>query len=201
VKLWFCLALVILAGCGYVGNPQAPTLDLPQRVTDVKVVEYGDQIVAEFTIPLLTTEGLPLKSVRSVDLRIGVAPQPFSDAAWAASAKAIPLPGGMGPLEAKTPAAEWVGKEVVVRVRATGPKGKTSDWSSALNFSVQPPLPTPADLELQNARVGLYITWKYPKGKAEKFRVFLKTEDGEPQFLGATPELNYNFPGAEFGTR
>src|SRR5580658_5923886 len=77
----------LLAGCGYVGPVQPPSLAMPMRVSDLRAGEFGDKIIAYFTIPPLTTEGLPLKGVRSVEVFAGVAPNPFSDAAFGAAAK------------------------------------------------------------------------------------------------------------------
>src|SRR5262249_45012866 len=79
----------LLAACGYVGNPLPPTLDIPQPISDLRVAEYGEKILVEFTVPPLTTEGLALKSIRSLDLRIGPAPAPWNDNAWASSAKQV----------------------------------------------------------------------------------------------------------------
>src|SRR5277367_719290 len=78
---------VLLTGCGYVGPIQPPALDMPMRVNDLRAAEFGDKIIADFTIPALTTEGLALKSVRSVEVYAGVAANPFSEAAFGASAK------------------------------------------------------------------------------------------------------------------
>ena len=56
--------LFSLAGCGYIGNPQPPALDIPSAVIDLRAAEDGDRVLVEFTIPMLTTEGLPLKGCR-----------------------------------------------------------------------------------------------------------------------------------------
>jgi hypothetical protein len=192
---------ILLNSCGYVGNPQAPTIDLPVRVTDMQVIEDADQIVATFTLPLLTTEGQALHDLRSIDLRIGVPPTPWSDAAWAASAKKLSVGTTPGHIEAKAPAAEWIGKEVVVRVRATGPKGKTSDWSNAVTLSVETPLPKPIDLTIVHAPAGLYIGWHYA-GKADaKFRVYVKMGDEPPNYRETVPFMGHlEPPPIPFGT-
>lgn len=193
-------AILSLSACGYVGNPQAPTLDIPQQITDFRFIEYGDKIRAEFTIPPETTEGLPLKSLRSFDFRIGLVPTPWSDNAWAASAKRIDCPPvtGPGPAACSASATEWIGKEVVIRARATGPKGKTSDWSAIKQFSVQPPLATPTDLKIENSPGFLYFTWKSP---AKKFRFFLQTGDDPPQIDGEPTDPNQQETKVEFGVR
>jgi hypothetical protein len=198
---WLCLAaLISLSACGYVGPPQAPTLDIPQQINDLRFVQYGDKIRAEFTIPPETTEGFPLKTLRSFDFRIGPIPNPWSDSAWAASAKPIDCPPVTSPGLASCTAlaTEWIGKEVVIRARATGPKGKTSMWSAVKTLQVQPPLATPTDLKIDNHPGFLYFTWKSP---AKKFRVFLQTGDDQPQIEGDTPELAWQEFRVEFGVR
>ncbi len=98
-------AAVLLAGCGYIGPPQAPALDIPSRVTDLRAVEYGENIRVEFTLPPLTTEGLPLTSVRSVELRAAVS---------GGTPSIFDVPAvGPGPLGRLIPAREWIGKDVV----------------------------------------------------------------------------------------
>lgn len=193
-------ALLSLSACGYVGSPLAPTLDIPQQINDLRFVQYGDKIRAEFTIPPETTEGFPLKSLRSFDFRVGPPPTPWNENAWAASAKAIDCPPVTGPGLASciAPATEWIGKEVVIRARATGPKGKTSMWSPVKTLQVQPPLATPTDLGILNTLPGLYFTWKSP---AKKFRVFLQTADDPPQMMGEPTDPNWQETRVEFGVR
>ena len=41
------------------------------------------------------------------------------------------------------PAREWMGKDPAIAVRATGPKGKISDWSNLVVLPVRPPLAKP----------------------------------------------------------
>ncbi|HLW76874.1 MAG TPA: fibronectin type III domain-containing protein [Bryobacteraceae bacterium] len=169
---------LLLCSCAYVGNPQAPTLDLPQTVSDLRVAEYGDHIRTEFTIAAETTEGLPLKSLRLLEMRVGVAPQPWDQNKWAASAKRYTIPfNGSGPIEFdKVPVSEWMGKDVVIGVRATGPKGKSSQWSNVKSLSIEPPLASPANLKIENSRTGLYLTWT---SSAKRFRIFRKAPADE----------------------
>jgi hypothetical protein len=200
---WFSLfAVLSLSGCGYIGNPQAPTLDIPQTTSDLRVVEYGDKIRTEFSIPLETTEGLPLKSVRSVELRIGVAPAPWNEGVWAASATPFEIPApAPGPMTFDVVPSEtlkWVGKEVVISVRATGPKGKSSRWSNLKTLQVQPPLAPPTDLKIQSLPTFLYVTWNSP---AKKFRVFWSIGDDAPELLGQPDNSNFQETRVEFGVR
>ena len=141
---------LLLSSCGYVGPIQPPALDIPQRIGDLRAAEFGEKIVAEFTIPPLTTEGLPLKSVESVELAAGVAPNPFTFPSWAAAAKKYNVPAtGPGALTREIPIADLIGKDVTIAVHAVGPKGKTSDWSNLVTLPIRAALAKPADLKTE----------------------------------------------------
>jgi hypothetical protein len=195
--VWVCLT-VFLAGCGYIGPIQPPELDMPQHVNDLRAAEFGDKIVAEFTIRPLTTEGLVLKSVRSVEVYVAVAPNPFSDAAFAGVAKRYPVTAtGAGPLTTEIPIAEWVGKTVAINVRATGPKGKTSDWSNYFNLQVNPALPAPADAKAEGLPTGIAVTWT---GPADAHYHVYRAGGGEtPALLDSVNDPRYLDTTADFG--
>ena len=123
MKRAFVGAALLLAGCGYVGAPLPPTVDIPQHITDLAVVQYGDKLRVQFNIPHLTTEGLALKSVRLVELYAAPPIDPWNVDVWAATAKHVEVPAlGPGPVTFETPASQWIGKEVAVAIRVTGPK-------------------------------------------------------------------------------
>jgi hypothetical protein len=60
--------LVVLAGCGTPGAPQPPSLNLPDRVTDLSAVRAGDRVSLTWTMPRRNTDKLPLKS--NVEVRV-----------------------------------------------------------------------------------------------------------------------------------
>lgn len=191
--------MVLLAGCGYIGPIQPPALEMPQRVVDLRAGEFGGKIIAEFTVRPLTTEGLGLKSVRSVELYAGVAPNPFSDFAFAVVAKKYPVSAtGPGPLTAEIPISEWVGKTIALNVRVTGPKGKTSDWSNYVVLAVGPALATPMDVKAENSRDGIDITWQGPAGG--HYHVYRGTTGESPTLLESVDEPRFLDTTADFGT-
>lgn len=183
---------MLLAGCGYVGVPLPPALDIPVPVADLRAAEYGDQIQVEFTIPNLTTEGLALKSVRAVELSAG-------PCAPGQCARTYPVPAsGPGPVAYQIPARDWVGMDILIAVRATGPKGKTSAWSNAARLSVIAPLQTPAAVQAQSTKDGVAVTWR---GGGPHYRIFRAAGDGMPEQLGETDEARYLDASAQFGTQ
>jgi hypothetical protein len=182
--------VVALAGCGYVGDPLPPALNIPMAVADVRAVERGGDIIVEFSRPLLSTEKLPFKEPPKVEVFAGPIPDPFSAESWAATAK---------PVEEKFPAGTWVGQKIAIAVRSTGPSGRLSAWSNFTPLTVIPPIPTPAGWSLEGVPQGVKVVG--PPGAA-KLRVFRQTEaDTEPRFLSAAPGRDWTDSSAEFGKK
>ena len=182
----FCI--LWLAGCAQVGAPKPPALDIPTRITDLRAAEYGDQILVQFTIGALTTDGLALTSVKAVELQVtgGDSPRMLH-----APAK------GPGPVAHEFPANDWVGKQVSLMVRATGPKGKASDWSNTVTLAVGVPLAIPANLKAVSDPQGVRLTWL---GSADGYRVFRGTGDAMPQRLAESDKPEYLDTAVDFGS-
>ncbi len=160
---------IVLASCGYLGPPLPPLANIPERVTDLAALQRGGHITAHFTVPQLTTEGVQIKRPLDLDLRIGVAPEPFSDEKWAAAAK--PVTGGQVVNHIATyeiPSASWTGKDATLGVRAIGANGKEADWSNFVMVPVVPPPPVPAPVKTELTPEGVRLSWPGPEGE---FRV------------------------------
>ena len=180
--------MVLLAGCGYVGEPQYPALNIPKPVNNLGVVERGDKLDVTFTVPPLTTEGLVVKSVSAVDLRVGPSAGPFNAATWAESATRIEVkpPEKLGLVQVLVKVDKFVGQDVIVAVRLANAKNRVSEWSNRVTLHVEKPLSQPINLVAAGSPNGVRVTWNAP-GNAPGFRVF-RASDAEPQPLPiATP--------------
>lgn len=124
------VAAILLAGCGYAGDPKPPALRRPMKVSDLSVVERGAKIVITFTLPAETTEGLPIAGSPDVELRAGVAPATWNQTAWEASAERVPVPerratvGGSGAMGASGASGRTTGTKQGTKVGATKQAGK-----------------------------------------------------------------------------
>jgi hypothetical protein len=52
---------MLVSGCGTPGAPQPPSLNLPDRVTDVSATRTGNRVSLTWTMPKRNTDKLPLK--------------------------------------------------------------------------------------------------------------------------------------------
>ena len=186
------------AGCGYVGEPLPPLLNIPERVTDLTDLQRGANLIVRFKVPQLTTEGMVLKELPKLEVRIGQAPDPFNADAWAPGAKVlreIPVEDGM--VNLVVPAGQWIGKEVVVGAKVYGVNGRDAGWSNLASISLVPPLEPPAQLTATAIEDGVQLRWS---GSGNDFRVFRRVDD-EPAFANiaeiAKPE--WVDSGTEYG--
>jgi hypothetical protein len=60
--------VLLFSGCGMPGAPQPPSLNLPDRVTDLSAERSGDQVTLTWTMPRRDTDKLLLKG--QIDARI-----------------------------------------------------------------------------------------------------------------------------------
>jgi len=187
-------AALVLTACGYIGPPLYPALNVPVIVTDLAAVERGDGFDVTFTIPSLTTEGLAVKSLGSIDLRVGPnTGNPFRVEQWAASAarETVPTPSRPGPVQTRIPLHGFVGKEVVFAVRISNEKGRYSDWSNLFTVPVLAPLAQPAGLAWENVAEGVRLKWTEPN--VTSFKIFRKeTGDPEPSQIGTSDQHDYS---------
>lgn len=198
------LAALWLAGCGYVGDPLPPSLKIPQAVTDLAVLQRGDKLIVEFTLPRLTTDGVGLGRLGEIDLRAGAeGVRPWNAQVWEEAATRLPLaaeaPGAR--VRAEFPAGGWVGREVIVGVRVAGPSGRWSDWSNLRAVNVTRPLPAPSNVVARAVSGGVELAWDLGDERSGvMFRIF-RGAPGENGLApaGETGERRWTDTRIEYG--
>ena len=141
------MAALLGSSCGYVGEPLPPALHIPQRVGDLSAVERAAQIHVQFTLPTHTTESLDIRKPVRIELGVGPSAQPFDLKSWEIGAKIFTdIPADQSTVKYDLPAAQWIGKDVVLAVRVFGSNGRTAGWSNLFTLSVVPPLAAPEHL-------------------------------------------------------
>jgi len=196
------LLSVLLTGCGTVGEPLYPALNIPTRISDLGAVERGDKIEISFTIPPLTTEGLALKQIGSVELRVGPnTGSEFRPDEWAANAKRIdvPLPSKPGAVQVSAPAAEFIGKTVVVEVRVGNARGRMSAWSNPVVVTIETPLAAPTGLRAEAVGEGVRVAWTAAAGQ-NAFRIYRRADkEKEATLLATSDKPEYLDTNTEYG--
>lgn len=187
-------ATLALAGCASVAPPLPPSLNLPARVTDLSAVQRGNRIYIQFTMPALTTEALPIEGTPEADLRIGASARKFDMKDWLATAKQIPDLSGKTVYV--TPAAPYIGKDVVIALRLKNDGGRDAGWSNFVALPVTDPVAGPERVAVKATGKGVAISWS---GSAPQYRIYRKTADGEFAPLGEAKQSPYLDTTAEYG--
>lgn len=141
---------------------------LPAPVLDLRAVQNADQIEISFTLPEQTTEGLPITRPGQIDLRAGLAGEaPFDVNRWQASSRTVDAAWPVKPADQTTPtriaatipAGPWTGKDLVVGVRLSNPRGRFAGFSRLFTISVVAPLSQPVVRARAIAPQGVELTW------------------------------------------
>jgi hypothetical protein len=178
-------AAAALCGCGYVGDPLPPALNIPVAVSDLRAVQRADKLILDFTAPTLTTEQVTLRSLSGLDIQVG-------DQVIAAE---VPKPGA--PTHIEMPARPWFGQEVGIRVVLTGPKGRRSSTSNLVAIRVLEPLQTPTNVKAESHPEGVRVSWTESDPRAKSFRVSRVPEANalveKPEYIDRAVELGKEY--------
>jgi hypothetical protein len=185
--------LLLIAGCGVVGDILPPALNLPMRATDLTASEHDKIIIVTFKLPTMTTEGTLIRHNPEIDLRIGPAPADANDdKRWAAHATRIPTTEP----HADSLVAPWVGQKVAISVRLLNEHGKDAGWAPLVFLTVIPPVETPKDLVAESQPAGVHLKWS---SSAPKFRVYRHLASGPGFEQIATTEKPEYDDAVDFG--
>jgi fibronectin type 3 domain-containing protein len=166
----------LLYGCGTIGEPLYPSLNIPVRIADLHVVEHGNVLIIDFTIPAITTDGVAVKNIQSVELRVG-------DKEVAVN-RTEP-----GPVHVTAPVA-GLGTGAVVHARVINSKGRASEWSNAVTIAIVPPVAPPSHVSAEGVLEGVKLTWSAPGSK--HFRIFRRAPDEkDSQQIGESDAPEY----------
>ena len=166
-----CVALV--SGCASPGPPRPPSLGLPRLVDDLSATRSGDVVELRFTVPTLTTDGLPLRepTVRGRLCRqVGNGACAPVDAAETRAPLAVPKAGAepvvwtdVLPLALASGAPRVIGYRVELRNDA----GRSAGFSDAAYTVAGAAPPAVAELRARGTRSGVELDWTPVQGAGE----------------------------------
>jgi hypothetical protein len=173
-----------LVGCGTPGAPQPPSLNLPQRVTDLSATRTGNQVLLAWTMPSRNTDKLLLKNGLTVRIcyREG-------------SAECLPTgndqtlaPGTAASFTEKLPTLLTLGKPRLLTyfVEVKNRSGRSAGVSNAATvLAGQAPEPL-TDLTAALRKEGVLLHWKATDTRtAEETRTVVRLHR---KLLTATPK-------------
>lgn len=203
------ICFLLLCSCGYVGPVVPPSPQLPAAITDLSVVEQGNQIRITFSTPTRTTDNLPIKRFSEIDLRIGPVPTPFDYERWSAQAKMLPVepPEAIDPddprsqlMETSVPVSQWLGQRVAIAVRtAVKSKDHYSAWSNIVRLDVITPLEAPT-VKLEATAQGVKLSWP-AEGQGVHYEIYRRgPADKQPVNIGTAEQHEYVDTTAQFDT-
>lgn len=151
-----CALAAVLAGCGTPGAPLPPSLNLPDRVTDLAAVRNGNQVSLTWTMPKRNTDKLLLKG------DVGVVVCRKEDAgACEPVGKLWYAPHVTGSYSENLPAALASGNPRVLRyfVELKNRKGRSAGLSNAaLVMAGEAPAPV-AGFTAEVQKAGVVLHW------------------------------------------
>jgi hypothetical protein len=151
---------LVAAGCGYIGETQPPSLHLPAVVHDLSVVERGERLTVQFTVPVTTTDGLPLKETPRLELHI--------------DDKTMEIPATDPIAHFETSAQPFYGRVAVISLRALGNRNRDAGPSNVINLAVVPAIPEPVSFQVKAVPEGIQLSWQSTE---KKFVIFRQAPD------------------------
>lgn len=170
-----CGAPLALAGCGTPGAPQPPSLNLPEKVTDLAAVRTGNRVELAWTTPLRNTDKLRLKSALAVRICREESGSTCVDAGTLQAA-----PGAHSTWAETLPAAEAAGtpRELRYFVELKNQNGRSAGLSNAAAVVAGAPPGAVLQLKAEVRKEGVVLSWK-PDGEQAPVRL-QRTLAGKP---------------------
>jgi hypothetical protein len=205
MKRFILKILLLMAGtaalvrCGVPGVPKPPSLELPQPVTDLRVVRKANSVYLVWTVPAETTDRLPVRHLgltricRSLDAAMSECADPVGEVA-------APQSPGAGSPQTKSvkPAAkaqanyidnlpprllvENPGAEIVYAISVLNGNGRSAGISNTGQVPAVAALPPPSGFRAQVTAEGVVLSWNgiqhAPEvpGLRHSYRVYRRSE-------------------------
>lgn len=199
---FFLPVLLGLSGCGNVGDPQPPLVQIPQKVADLSAKQIGSLISLTFSIPKFNTEGSSATSIGRVEIyKLSTAmpvtlPLPFRQFEKQAQLfRTLPASSLSDNTDMKMTSEDSLPAEkiaadgplVTYGVRIFNRKNQSAGYSNLVSLQLSPELFPPEALHLlEMGEKFIRIEWKPPSeesaGVASKLKFIV--------YRGAAPQTS-----------
>lgn len=146
-----------LLGCGMPGAPQPPSLNLPNRVTDLSAVRAGDQVALTWTMPKKNTD----KTLLNANTVVRICRKQAPDGPCAAVASLQLAPGADGAFTDALPPALAVGSPRLLSyfVELDNRKGRSAGLSNSAEVLAGEAPPAITGLAAAMRSDGVLLSW------------------------------------------
>jgi hypothetical protein len=148
---------LVLCGCGMPGAPQPPSLNLPDRVTDLSASRAGGQVALTWTMPKRNTDKLLLKG----DVQTRVCRKEGNAGACVAAASLTFAPGADATFNDTLPAPLTTGapRALTYFVELVNRKGRSAGLSNGAELLAGDAPAAVAELTATMAKDGVLLQW------------------------------------------
>jgi hypothetical protein len=148
---------LVAAGCGLPGAPLPPSLNLPQRVTDLSAVRAGDRVALHWTMPVRTTDKLLLEG----NISVRVCRRESATAACATAATLQLAPGAAAECSEALPAplASGSPRALTYFVELDNSNGRSAGLSNGATVLAGEAPPAITGLNAEMAKNGVVLRW------------------------------------------
>lgn len=200
---------MLAPGCGSVGEPRPPLLNIPERAQDLTARQTPEGIVLEWTWPRMTTEGVLLNDLARFEVYgFEVAPgSPVPDAGlFERESRPLAAMQG-GELEPYGPgervryvldAAPLMGKHVTLGVRAENGRGRSIGFSDLVLIEVVAPPSQPGRPTLTHTRDAIVVEWPAVE-RADSYIVERNTGQGSFETIGESSSTGFRDSNYQIG--
>jgi hypothetical protein len=153
--------LAFVSGCGTPGAPLPPSLDLPDRVTDLSATRAGNRVSLAWTMPKRNTDRIPLKGTIEVEI-CRQQGRNFSATLCEPAGKVRVAPATTGTFIETLPVAVTAGppRELIYHVELKNGRGRSAGLSNeAIVVAGEAPPPV-TGLTAEVRRGGVILRWE-----------------------------------------
>lgn len=189
-----CVAL-ILCGCGMPGAPLPPSLNLPDRVTDLSASRAGDQVSLTWTMPKRNTDKLLLEG----NVHVRVCRRENTTGACLPVTSMDLAPGGEGSFAETLPRPLSTGEPRLLTyfVELVNRKGRSAGLSNGVDVPAGSAPAAVSDLSAEMREDGVLLRWAPATPEAEPTTIRLQRKLLTPAKPAARAAQNPFAPAAE----
>jgi hypothetical protein len=152
----------LMTGCGMPGAPQPPSLNLPEKVTDLAAVRNGDQVTLTWTMPRRNTDKLLLKGMVQARVCRAVPETGTGSSACVDAGSTQSAPGADAGFTETLPSPLAVGspRALTYYVELVNRKGRSAGLSNGASVAAGQVPAAITGLTAEMRRKGVLLAWQ-----------------------------------------